>query len=40
MRKTVGKTWTDYEKNTEIAKELNSTPGLEKKIQEYGRNWV
>jgi hypothetical protein len=26
MRKTAGYTWTDYTRNTEIAKELNITP--------------
>ena len=36
-RKTAGYTWTDYETNTEIEKELNMTPGLDK-IQEYRRN--
>ena len=39
MRKRVENTWTDYETNTEIAKELNTTPSLEK-IQEYGINWI
>ena len=38
-RKTAGCTWTDYETNTEIEKELNMTPGLDK-IQEYRRNWI
>jgi hypothetical protein len=33
MRKTAGYTWTDYITNTEIAKELNVTPVLDK-IQE------
>jgi len=37
MRKTAGYTWTDYKTNTEIAKELNITPVLDK-IQEYRRN--
>ena len=32
-------TWTDYKTNTEIAKELNTTPVLDK-IQEYRRNWL
>jgi hypothetical protein len=40
MSKTAGNTWTDYETNTEISKELNTTPGLEKKVQECGRNWI
>ena len=35
--KTAGHTWTDYRPNTQIAKELNTTPVLDKK-QEYGRN--
>ena len=35
MRKTVRCTGTDYKTNTEIAKELNITPVLDK-IQEYG----
>ena len=39
MRKTVGYAWTDYETNTEIAKELKITPVLDK-IQEYKRNWL
>jgi len=30
MRKAAGTTWADYETNTEIAKELNTTPYLEK----------
>jgi hypothetical protein len=30
MRKRAENTWRDYEINTEIAKELNRTPGLEK----------
>jgi len=34
MRKTAGYTWTDYKTNTEIAKELNITPVLDK-IQDY-----
>jgi len=32
-------TWTGYEPNTEIAKELNRTPLLDK-IQDYRRNWI
>jgi hypothetical protein len=39
MRKTVGYNWTDYKINTEIAKELNISPVLDK-IQEYKRNWL
>jgi hypothetical protein len=38
-RKTAGHTWTDYKPNTKIAKELNTTPVLDK-VQEYGRNWL
>jgi len=38
-RKTAGHTWTDYKPNTQIAKEPNTTPVLDK-IQEYGRNWL
>ena len=39
MRKTAEYTWTDYKTNTEIAKELNITPMLDK-MQEYIRNWL
>jgi ABC-type ATPase involved in cell division len=39
MRRTAGYTWTDHKTNTEIAKELNITPVLDK-IQDYKRNWV
>ena len=39
MRKTAGYTWTDYKSNTEITKELNITPVLDK-IQEYRINWL
>ena len=38
LRKRAGYTWTDHKTNTDIAKELNITPGLDK-IQEYSRNW-
>jgi len=38
-RKSTGYTWTDYETNTEIAKELNITPVLEK-IQDRRRSWT
>jgi hypothetical protein len=31
--------WTDHKANTEIAKELNITPVLDK-IQDYKRNWM
>jgi hypothetical protein len=34
-----GHTWTDYITNTEIAKELNITPVLDK-LLEYKRNWI
>jgi hypothetical protein len=36
VRKTAGYTWTDYKTNTELAKELNKTPVLDK-IKKYGR---
>ena len=39
MRKTAGYAWIDYKTNTDIAKELNITPDLDK-IQEYRRNWL
>jgi hypothetical protein len=39
MRITAGYTWTDRKTNTEIAKELNITPVLDK-IQDYKRNWI
>ena len=39
VRKTAGYTWTDYKRNTEIAKELNITPVLDK-IEEHRRNWL
>jgi hypothetical protein len=38
-KKTVGQTWTGYIPNTQVAKEPNTTPVLDK-IQEYGRNWL
>jgi hypothetical protein len=37
MRKTAGYTWIDRKTNTEIARELNITPVLDK-IQEHRRN--
>jgi hypothetical protein len=37
--RTAGYTWTDHKTNTDIAKELNMTPGLDK-IQDYERNWT
>jgi len=39
MRKTAGYTWTDYKTNTEIAKELNITPVLDK-IQDHRKKWL
>jgi len=39
VRKITGITWTNYETNTEIAKELNIAPVLGK-IQDYRKNWV
>jgi hypothetical protein len=39
MIKTAGSTWTDYKTNTEIAKELNTTPVLDK-IQDYRKKWL
>jgi hypothetical protein len=39
MRKTAGNTWTDFKPYTEIAKQLNTTPGLVK-MQEYRRYFL
>jgi len=39
MRRIAGYTWTDYETNTQIAKELKITPILDK-LLEYKRNWI
>jgi hypothetical protein len=39
MRRIAGYTGTDHKTNTEIAKELNLTPVLNK-IQDYKRNWI
>jgi hypothetical protein len=39
MRRTAEYTWTDPKTNTEIAKELNTTPVLDK-IQDDKRNWI
>jgi hypothetical protein len=39
MRRTAGYTWTDYETNIQIAKELKITPVLGK-LLEYKRNWI
>jgi hypothetical protein len=37
--RTAGYTLTDHKTNTEIAKELNIIPVLDK-IQDYKRNWI
>jgi hypothetical protein len=39
MRRKAGYTWTYHKTYTEIAKELNITPVLDK-IQDYKRNWI
>ena len=39
MRRTAGYTWTDYEKNTQIAKELKIIPILDK-LLEYKINLI
>jgi hypothetical protein len=39
VRQTAGHNWADYKTNTEIEKEVNITPVLQK-IQEYVRNWL
>jgi hypothetical protein len=39
MRKTARYIWADYKTDTEIAKEPNTTPVLDK-IQDYRRNWT
>jgi hypothetical protein len=39
MRRTAGYTWTDYKTNTQITKELKTTPILDK-LLEYRRNWI
>jgi hypothetical protein len=39
MGRTAGYTWTDHKTNTEIAKELNVIPVLDK-IKDYKRNWI
>ena len=39
MRRTAGYTWTDYKTNSHIAKELETTPVLDK-LLEYKRNWI
>jgi hypothetical protein len=39
MRTAAGYTWTDYETNTQITKELKITPIFDK-LLEYKRNWI
>jgi hypothetical protein len=39
MRRTAGYTWTDYKTNTQITKELKTTPILGK-LLEYRRNGI
>jgi hypothetical protein len=39
MRRTAGYTWRDNTTNTEIVKDLNITPVLDK-MQSYKRNWI
>jgi hypothetical protein len=39
MRRAAGYTWTDHKKYTDIAKELNIIPVLDK-IQTNKRNWI
>jgi hypothetical protein len=39
MGRTAGYTWTDYETNTQMTKELKITPILDK-LLEYKRNWI
>jgi hypothetical protein len=39
VRRTAGYTLKDHKTNTEIEKELNTTPVLDK-IQDYKRNWI
>jgi len=39
MRRTAGYTWTDYNTNAQIAKELKITPILDK-LLEYKRRWI
>jgi hypothetical protein len=39
MRRTAGYTWTDYETNMQITKELKIAPILYK-LLEYKRNWI
>jgi hypothetical protein len=37
--RTAGYTWTDHKTDTEIARESNITPVLDK-MQDYKRNWI
>jgi hypothetical protein len=39
MRRTAGYIWTDYNTNTQIAKEIKETPIFDK-LLEYKRNWI
>jgi hypothetical protein len=39
MRRTAGYTWSDHKTNTEVTKELNITPVLDK-IHDYKRKWI
>jgi hypothetical protein len=39
MRKTAGNAWTNYKTITEIARELNINPLLDR-IQDYRRKWL
>jgi len=39
MRRTAGYTWTDYKTNEQIAKDLKTTPILDK-LLEYKRSWI
>jgi hypothetical protein len=39
MSRKAGYTWTDYKTNTNITKELNITPVLDRR-QECRRNWL
>jgi hypothetical protein len=39
VRRTAGYTWTDYKSNSQFAKKLEGTPGVEK-LLEYKSNWI
>jgi len=39
LRRTAGYAWTDYKRDTQITKELKTTPILDK-LLEYKRNWI